>query len=342
MSAAPDTLIDPVETVDEPRAPFPYFGGKRWVAPIVWSAFGDVGHYIEPFCGSCAMLFARPRGHKRALETVNDREGLLVNVWRALRDAPDDVARWCADPVMECEYHARKAVLFKARSEFVERLEGDPEFFDPKMAAYWIYCQSLSIGSIWDSCGPWHVVDGRLVKADRKVEGGIIRKIPELFNAKGISRELPSISGPKGISRELPRQEIVRAYFRAIMERLSAVRIVCGDWKRVVASPSVLFATQDNAGIFLDPPYAGKGEEIYDGTTDGVAEEVRSFAIDAGKDPKVKIILCGYDGEHDEVLSHGWGKSKGASGGGYQKERRQEMLWLSPACLASVKQRTLF
>ena len=37
-------------------APFPWFGGKRQVADEVWSAFGDVVNYVEPFAGSLAVL----------------------------------------------------------------------------------------------------------------------------------------------------------------------------------------------------------------------------------------------------------------------------------------------
>ena len=36
------------------RAPFPWFGGKRRVAPEVWERFGDVPNYVEPFFGSGA------------------------------------------------------------------------------------------------------------------------------------------------------------------------------------------------------------------------------------------------------------------------------------------------
>ena len=45
---------------DELKAPFPYFGGKRNAAPIIWEALGDVGGYVEPFAGSAAVLLGRP------------------------------------------------------------------------------------------------------------------------------------------------------------------------------------------------------------------------------------------------------------------------------------------
>ena len=47
------------QTADTPKAPFPWFGGKRRVADKVWAALGDVDQYVEPFAGSLASaIFA--------------------------------------------------------------------------------------------------------------------------------------------------------------------------------------------------------------------------------------------------------------------------------------------
>lgn len=62
---------------DFARAPFPWFGGKRRVADVVWRAFGpDVNNYVEPFAGSLAVLLARPGGAGK-IETVNDRDRMV-------------------------------------------------------------------------------------------------------------------------------------------------------------------------------------------------------------------------------------------------------------------------
>ena len=68
------------------KAPFPYFGGKSRIADAVWTHVGYVDHYIEPFCGSMAMLLKNPRPPK--IETVNDADGLLVNAWRGIQLDP--------------------------------------------------------------------------------------------------------------------------------------------------------------------------------------------------------------------------------------------------------------
>lgn len=38
------------------RSPYPWFGGKLTVASLVWSRFGNVRNYCEPFYGSGAVL----------------------------------------------------------------------------------------------------------------------------------------------------------------------------------------------------------------------------------------------------------------------------------------------
>lgn len=91
------------------KAPFPYPGGKSRVADLVWSRLGDVDNYVEPFAGSLAMLLKRPADHFAngyRVETVNDANHYLVNFWRAVKNAPAEVAEYADWPVMEADSHA--------------------------------------------------------------------------------------------------------------------------------------------------------------------------------------------------------------------------------------------
>ena len=109
-------------------APFPYFGGKRRAASIVWPELGDPGGYVEPFAGSAAVLLARPEVKGRRVETINDADGWLVNVWRSIQLNPAAVAYHAAGPVTEIDYHARLAWLQERRTpDLVAWLEGGPE-----------------------------------------------------------------------------------------------------------------------------------------------------------------------------------------------------------------------
>jgi DNA adenine methylase len=75
------------------RPPMPYFGGKTLLAPWIVSMLPPHEHYVEPFCGSLAVLLAKPPSR---METVNDYDRALMTFWRVLRDRPDDLIRACA------------------------------------------------------------------------------------------------------------------------------------------------------------------------------------------------------------------------------------------------------
>lgn len=319
-------------------APFPYFGGKRRAAQIVWDALGDPSGYVEPFAGSAAILLQRNLKGRR-VETLNDADGWLVNVWRSIQlDAPG-VADHAFGPVTEIDYHARLAWLQDRRSdELVAWLEGDPENHDAKAAGWWLYVLACGIGDPFGG-GPWKVIDGKL--RDSRIEGnagqGVNRELPHLGNAgQGVNRKLPHL-GDAG-------REALTVYLLELAERLSRVRITCGSWERVV-KPSVVRAGAGGDGsraVFLDPPYSTSGDLYASGDSDGtLSAKVREWCDSA--DSALRIVLCGYDEEHDDL---GWLRVEGKSGGGagYSVNRgngRRERLWLSPACLSAGRQDVL-
>ena len=321
-------------------APFPYFGGKRRAASRIWQALGDPSGYVEPFAGSAAVLLARPDFAGRRVETLNDADGWLVNTWRAIQLSPDAVAQHAWGPVAEIDYHARLAWLQQRRTpDLVAWLEGDPEIYDAKAAGWWLYVVACGIGDPFGA-GPWRVIDGHL------------RKLPHLGDAgKGVNRELPHLANAgKGVNRELPHlgnagRGQLAAYMAQLSNRLRRVRITCGSWERVV-KPSV---TRSGAGgdgtraLFLDPPYATSGD-LYAHVDADVGASVRAWCATAPRD--LRVILCGYDAEHDALLANGWNVTEGKAGrgAGYSTNGlngRRERLWLSPACIGS-EQPTLF
>ena len=86
-------------------APFPYFGGKSLACSTVWQAFGDVDNYVEPFCGSAAMLLGAPEGQR--VETINDADGFVANFWRAVSKDDAAVAEALDWPTNETDLFAR-------------------------------------------------------------------------------------------------------------------------------------------------------------------------------------------------------------------------------------------
>lgn len=55
----------------------PWYGSKRTLAPRIVQQLGDHRVYWEPMCGSCSVLFAKPRC---TYETVNDLHGDLISL----------------------------------------------------------------------------------------------------------------------------------------------------------------------------------------------------------------------------------------------------------------------
>lgn len=75
------------------KPPFAYFGGKTMLADRIAELLPAHEHYVEPYCGSLAVLLAK---QPAKIETVNDLDEELVTFWRVLRDRPEDLARVCA------------------------------------------------------------------------------------------------------------------------------------------------------------------------------------------------------------------------------------------------------
>jgi site-specific DNA-adenine methylase len=125
------------------RAPFPWFGGKSRVSDIVWERFGNVDNYVEPFFGSGAVLLSRP--HPPGTETVNDKDCYLANFWRAIQSDPEATAHYADWPVNEADLHARHLWLVK-QTEFQERMKTDPDYFDAKIAGWWVWGLCCWIG----------------------------------------------------------------------------------------------------------------------------------------------------------------------------------------------------
>jgi DNA adenine methylase len=348
------------------RAPFPWFGGKSRVSDLVWDRFGCVPNYVEPFFGSGAVLLNRTT--KPGIETVNDMDCMVANFWRALQNDPDAVAASADNPVNEADQHARHLWLC-SQEEFRERMKTEPDFYDTKIAGYWVWGQCIWIGSGWCSAQLPHLGNaGKGVNRQLPHLGdagtGVHRKLPHLGNAgKGVNRQLPHLGDAgTGVHRKRPHlgnagtgvecvsdptsgtreRAFLIEYMRELAERLRRVRVCCGDWSRICGpSPTVKLGI---TGVFLDPPYADEAdrqEDLYATDSGDVAHAVREWALEWGEDPRMRIALCGYDGEHkmpstwEEIAwkARGGYGSQGDADGKGRANSKKETIWFSPHCL---------
>jgi DNA adenine methylase len=312
-------------------SPFVYFGSKRKIVAQVWERFGSVANYVEPFAGTAACLFARPEPFS-GNETINDFDGLVANFWRSVKLHPEATAEHADWPVSENDLHARHAWLVGVKDTLAPKLEGDPDWCDPKVAGWWVWGMACWIGSGFCSGrGPWSVVDGKLVHL-----GG--------NNGQGVNRQLVHL-GDNG--RGDDQQARLVPWFQALSDRLRRVRVCSGDWSRV-CGPSVT-SKHGLTAVFLDPPYAdtaSRADGLYREDSLTVAHDVREWAIEAGKRPDMRVALCGYEGEHQmpadwETLSWSAGEGFGAQAEDRSGNGTRERVWFSPACL-SGRQGSLF
>ena len=208
--------------------------------------------------------------------------------------------------------------------------------------------------------------DGRGVNNAGTREPGVSRNLPHLTNdGRGVVRPqmrepgvLDPITPDHGRSHldvdwgaeyhNLAMPELIR-WFRHLAARLRHVRILNGDWRRLVtsgASKTIPVRLSGGVcGVFLDPPYSAEDRsDLYDAQEDfTVAHDVRDWCLAKGDDPDYRIVLAGYDTEHGDLVAAGWTETEwyadgyltggygNGSRGGHQQHR--ERLWLSPHCL---------
>jgi DNA adenine methylase len=218
------------------------------------------------------------------MEVVCDKDGLLCNAWRAIQDAPQEVMRHADWPVSELDIQARHAVIVGERDGLTEKLRSDPYAYDARLAGWWLHGIGAWIGEGYGSF--------------------LYRTKPRLGDY-GTGIHAPSFRGLDELSARLRR-----------------VRVVCGDWTRVVGPACFGNCKGARVGILLDPPYAGD---------EGVYAESAPVALDAYRwavgHPEYRIAYCCYDGQM--VCPEGWTEERWTSKTG----RSEERVFFSPSCV---------
>ncbi len=320
------------------KAPFPYFGGKRDVAQLIWQRFGRVKQYIEPFCGSAAVLLGSKE--PASLEVVNDVNGFIANFWRAVKHQPAEVAREADYPVSHIDLGARHVWLMGQRDRIGELLSDPCSPGDARVAGWWLWGQCCWIGSGWCE---WlgkvpHAGDaGMGVQALGQVphasDAGMgvqaLGQVPHASNAGMGVQAIGKVphAGNAGMGDLLTSTgRTAWVWLHKLAARLERVRVVHGSWERCLNSRYGGLST----AVFLDPPYRAF-EALYG--TEPVADEVEAWARDNGT---LRVAVCGHLGDYPSLDAAGylvvpWTRKRLTYSGSETTDK--EAIWFSPACL---------
>jgi len=281
------------------------------VTDIIWARLGSPKQYIEPFCGSAAVLLAAPS--PASLEVVNDLNGFIANFWRAVKYQPAAVSVEADYPVSHIDLGARHVWLMQQRERIGAEMQ-DPHWpGDAQVAGWWLWGQCSWIGSGWCE---WDRKIPHVSSAGMGVQA--LGKIPHVSDA---GRGLLTSSG-----------RVAWKWLHELAERLERVRVVHGEWSCCLNNH---YGDTDTA-IFLDPPYREYGA-LYG--AEAVADEVAAWAREHAD---LRVCLCGHVGDYemgDGWVVVPWKRPRLTYSGSNTIDK--EALWFSPPC-AGARQGQLF
>ena len=292
------------------RQLFPYIGGKYTIAPEINRRFGAIDTRIDAFTGSSSWILASPPVKH---EIVNDLDGYVVNYLRAVKYAPEEVARHLDFPRAELELIAYHHYTRDRLPELVARLGGDPDYYDPILAARWAYVMAYKL-------------DPSLLKS-----GGWLTRGGLLVYERGAGKIRGSMTSGHRILARFVKERRVSEYVAVLSERLRNVQVWWNDFEIVVRK-----AKQPEfgvVGILLDPPYPHNLRDFYyDNDDAGIWNRAARWAVANGDNPRLRIAVCGYnDADSDALFPSGWARFVWRrSGIGKNKDR--ECVWFSPHC----------
>lgn len=132
---------EPLREVEPAEPIAPWFGGKKYLAKRIIERIDEIPHrcYAEPFVGMGGVFLRRTK--RPRAEAINDLSGDVVNLFRIVREHPDELARqfqW----------------VISSRQEFRRLVEVPPgTLTDIQRAARFAYMQRLRFSGAPKSTG---------------------------------------------------------------------------------------------------------------------------------------------------------------------------------------------
>ena len=114
------------------RSVLKYPGSKWRIAKWIVSMIPEHHSYLEPYFGSGAVFFTKP---KSKIETINDLDNNVVNLFDIIRSNPEPLIKAVeATPYSRTEYER----TYLNQDEDVNKIEEARRFFDTLLARSWL------------------------------------------------------------------------------------------------------------------------------------------------------------------------------------------------------------
>lgn len=284
------------------RSPFVWFGGKGNMLAKLLKLMPPHEHYVEPFCGSAALFFAKaPCG---GVETLNDLNGDIVTLFRVLRD-PETFER----------FHRMAVLTPYSREEYYWCREHYVDTDDPVVRAWaWWVVARMSFG------GRWGAGIGTVVSTATR---GM---------AETTSRFLSTIELLPQIADRLRTAQIENADFRVVLERY------CGDGYLAYCDPPYVKETR-RGGEYKHEMTIDDHEELVDILLQYDGAVMLSGYAHPVYEPLERAGWVRYD---FQTVCHAAGRTRASNlqgnGAAMRHQPRTESVWLNPEAATALGQ----
>ena len=127
------------------KSPFPWYGGKAAMAPLIASLIPSCRVFVEVFGGAASVLLARTKTSD--VEVYNDIDGGLVNFFTQLRENGDELRRLLkATPYSRKECEDCREVVLTGKFRTVSPIE---------WARCWYVAARQSYGAVLGKASGW-------------------------------------------------------------------------------------------------------------------------------------------------------------------------------------------
>lgn len=272
--------------------PLKWHGGKRYLASWIVSLMPRHLHYVEPFFGGGAVLFARDpddpalfvgdKAHQRGVsEVVNDIDGRLMNFWRVLQDEG----------------------LFAKFSRIVQAV--------PLAHGQW----DEAHGHNHDGSDP--VADALAFFVDcRQSRAGTMKSFTSLTRSR--TRRQMNGNASEWLSSVDRLPEVHRRLRRVVVENLPAVELIQRE-----DTPQTL--------TYCDPPYLHETRTTTKAYAHEMTEQDHRDLLDVLRQCQGKVMLSGYGNALYDAVLRDWNRHTceiaNHAAGGATKRRMEEVLW---------------